>query len=464
MEHRIPGHVAGGRRTGRFFAIAILALAAMQNAIGQDSHYWSSQYGTQAQLLGGLVVGSSNDLSSTFYNPAALALTRDSALVLSTLSQQFTRVTLRLLSEPPIDAESDISGPSPGIFALRLPPDLVAGQGLAFSYIVRQNIKVDLHGRTIASPPDVAVANDASLVQDISETWVGLSWASTIAGSVALGATWYVAPMSQRQRAQTIRQSATIDGRGSTIIRFLDFYYNNFRTLFKIGVFFDYRPLSFGLSLTTPSINLFNTSGWVTFNESAVIVDSAGGAVQLASNHQDNLTSRYQSPVSIAAGAAYRFSSTSLYFSLEWFGPVAEYDVLETQDFVPQTAGEPISSSLTQKRSSVLNYGIGIHHRVSSLFSLYGSFLVDRSFIPEGYSTPVNFAAYDLKHITGGVSFSIPALELTIGAAYAFGNGTYETSRPVLRYGTSPTLTLGAIPVEVEYSRLGFVAGFTFRL
>ena len=201
--------MAGGRLTGRFFAIAILALAAIQNAIGQDSHYWSSQYGTQAQLLGGLVVGSSNDLSSTFYNPGALALTKDSALVLSTLSQQFTDITLHLLSEPPIEAESNVGGPSPGIFALRLPPDLVGGQGLAFSYIVRQDVKVDLHGRTIVGVPGVAAANDAFLVQNISETWVGLSWAGKIADSIALGGTWYVAPMSQRQRAQTIRQAAT---------------------------------------------------------------------------------------------------------------------------------------------------------------------------------------------------------------------------------------------------------------
>ena len=202
----------------------------------------------------------------------------------------------------------------------------------------------------------------------------------------------------------------------------------------------------------------------MTVNQSAVGVNSAGGAVQLTSNHQDDLTSRYQSPVSIAAGAAYTFSSTSLYLSLEWFGPAAEYDVLETQDFVPQTPGEPISISLTQKRSPVLNYGIGIHYKLSSLFSLYGSFLADRSYLPEGYSSPVNFAAYDLNHITGGVSLSIPTLELTVGVAYAFGKGTYETFRPVLQYGTSPTLISGAVPVEVEYNRLGFVVGFTLRL
>jgi hypothetical protein len=464
MERRIPGHVAGVRFTGRFLAMGILALGVIQSAIGQDSHYWSSQYGTQAQLLGGLVVGSSNDLSSTYYNPGALALTRDTALVLSTIAQQFTHIQLQFLNEPPIQMESDISGPSPTIFALRLPPDLVAGHGLAFSYLVRNRVQVDLHGRTIASTPQLSVADDALFFQDISETWVGLSWASRITDSIAFGTTWYVAPMSQRQRTQTIQQAATVDGEGSTVVQFLDLYYNNVRTLFKLGLYFDYRPISFGLSLTTPSINLFNTSGWVMVNQSAVVADSGGGLAQLASNHQQDLTSRYQPPLSIALGAAYTIGSTSLYFSAEWFDAVSEYEVLNAEDFVSQTTGEPISISLTQTRSSVLNFGAGFHHRFSTLFSLYGSFLVDNSYLPEGDSSPVNFASYDLTHITGGVSFTIPTAEVTLGISYAFGADSYATSRYVLQVGSRPVLNSSFVPVEVEYDRLGFVLGFTLRL
>ncbi len=454
----------GLQRISRLLTAGVLALAAVHGARGQDSHYWSSQYGTQAQLLGGLVVGSSNDLSSTYYNPGALALTRDTALVLSTITQQFSNLRVRFLTEPPIEAESNLSGPSPGIFALRLPPDLIAGQGLAFSYILRQDIQVDLHGRTIGSTPQVSVADDVFLVQDISETWVGLSWANRIAGSVAFGATWYVAPMSQRQRSQTIQQSAAEDGGGSTVVQFLDFYYNNVRTLFKIGLYVDYRPISFGLSVTTPSVHLFNTSGWVTVNRSAVLADSAGGSVQLASTHQKDLPSRYQSPLSVAAGAAYTFSSTSLYLSVEWFDAVPEYHLLKTEPFQPQTLGEPITVSLTQRRSPVFNFGAGFHHRFSGLFSLYGSFLVDNSYLPEGATSPVNFSAYDLTHVTGGVSFSVPTLELTLGIAYAFGNGSHATSRSLLQGGQRPAVALRSTPLEVEYSRLGFVPGFTLRL
>ena len=38
-------------------------------AAAQDAHYWSQQYGTRSELLSGAVVGSPQDLSTTFYNP-----------------------------------------------------------------------------------------------------------------------------------------------------------------------------------------------------------------------------------------------------------------------------------------------------------------------------------------------------------------------------------------------------------
>ena len=46
----------------------------------QDAHYWTLQDGTRAELLGGTVVGSIKDLSSTFYNPGAIWIKRHGLL------------------------------------------------------------------------------------------------------------------------------------------------------------------------------------------------------------------------------------------------------------------------------------------------------------------------------------------------------------------------------------------------
>jgi len=38
---------------------------------------WTLQYGPVAELLGGVVVGTTRDLSATYYNPGAPALAKD---------------------------------------------------------------------------------------------------------------------------------------------------------------------------------------------------------------------------------------------------------------------------------------------------------------------------------------------------------------------------------------------------
>jgi hypothetical protein len=153
-----------------------------------------------------------------------------------------------------------------------------------------------------------------------------------------------------------------------------------------------------------------------------------------------------------------------LYFSAEWFNAVAEYEVLNVANFVSQTTGESVSLSLTQRRSRVLNFGAGFLHRFSTLFSLYGSFLVDNSYLPDGGFSPVNFTSYDLSHITGGVSFTVPTVELTLGVSYAFGSDSYTATRPLFENVATPALVSNPLPLEVEYSRFGFVLGFTLRM
>ena len=79
----------------RIVGVALLLGLLAGTANAQDSHYWTTQYGTRGQLLGGAVVGSIGDLSSTFYNPGALALSKDPKLVLSTDAFEVQRIQFR---------------------------------------------------------------------------------------------------------------------------------------------------------------------------------------------------------------------------------------------------------------------------------------------------------------------------------------------------------------------------------
>ena len=52
--------------------LALALVVAAAAAAVQDAHYWTNQYGTRGELVGGLVVGSFLDLRATFYNPGAI--------------------------------------------------------------------------------------------------------------------------------------------------------------------------------------------------------------------------------------------------------------------------------------------------------------------------------------------------------------------------------------------------------
>jgi len=79
----------------------------------QDSHYWIHQYGTRADLLSGLVVGSVKDLSSTYYNPGAIPLSPEQSLVLTTDAFEFAKITVKDGAGSGKDVSSTQSGSAP---------------------------------------------------------------------------------------------------------------------------------------------------------------------------------------------------------------------------------------------------------------------------------------------------------------------------------------------------------------
>ena len=101
--------------------ILLLLIVATISTNGQDSQYWSKQYGTYGALLGGTVIGASSDLSSTFYNPGAIAFSKDSPLILTTNSFQFIYLNFDKVANSSLSLSSWYTNASQGIFALRLP-------------------------------------------------------------------------------------------------------------------------------------------------------------------------------------------------------------------------------------------------------------------------------------------------------------------------------------------------------
>ena len=80
---------------------AVSLLAVLGSA--QDSHYWTYQYGTRSNLLGGAVIGSVLDLSGTYYNPGGLSLIETEAVELLMFAKVFHFPTISIEGLGPED-------------------------------------------------------------------------------------------------------------------------------------------------------------------------------------------------------------------------------------------------------------------------------------------------------------------------------------------------------------------------
>ncbi len=434
-------------------AIAFAGVILPAIARAQDAHYWSTQNGAQATLLGGAVVALDPDLSASYYNPGSLARGAEGH-ALSMFAKTVTDLTLTLGTNVPLTGKSSVGASAPGMFAARIPGvHIVQDDVITFSYLVHQSTKLDLSGATLSSPTIPAEALDYYIFQDIYDGWYGLSWARDVDG-FGVGMSLFFSSVSYRQRVETrdiLLSSASVAAAYSE-----NLYYNFAcrRLIAKGGVSWTGGPVSLGATVTLPSLELPWSHGTLSAGRNLVAIDSTLSAGEIAVSRQEGLSVDYREPVSIALGAQVGVGSFDFYASAEWFGPISEYDVMETTPIASQVPPAEFPLPITQSRDAVFNVAGGVSVKATSWLSLFGSVRTDRSYRDPSDRTFVGLGAYDLTHLTGGVSMSTKQLEVALGVLYASGNSEGQI-------GTSPLPGAPVVPTTTDFTQRGFVLAFS---
>jgi hypothetical protein len=423
----------------------------------QDSQYWNMQYGPVAELLGGVVVGSSRDLSATFYNPGALALTRDPSLLASV--ESFEAVWIHARSVPPLlDFGDNTVRPSPSLFAFAIPRKWTGSHTLVISALTRQDF--DLRVDNWQANASHTGGTESLFDQSLNENWFGLSWAHHASEEVGLGLTTYVAYRGQRTRKEVAGEVALSPTQGGAGLLVEDFKYSNYRLLWKGGVSTQRPSWDAGLTVTTPSVRVFG-SGRASYTRSAVGADlGRGSVIDVGVQHQDDLESSYQSPLSVALGGAWRRGPSTFHGTAEWFDSVAGRDALDTSAFAADPAADGLRKRLHESAKSIVNFGLGYQRAMNDQLSFYGAFTTDFTFADKDDSATSSLSTWDIYHLTAGTSFMVRKVKLTVGAAYAFGSDRRSISTLIVPERGTPVLT--PMPLDVTFSRLRLLVGFDF--
>jgi len=441
--------------------LTVLATAWAPALLGQDTNYWTDQFGNSERLLAGAVVASVSDTGAAYYNPGALALHAGyKALVAANVVDYST-----FEGQRPGAASQSFSDSR-----FRWLPTLIAGElkfgwlgksRLAYSFLTRQDISLNLEDRRDFVPVTGALQLtsahlDSRLTENVSEYWAGLTWARPVGSSLGVGVTMFTAVRNANGRPEATLEAQQGIGGGAVAVGGQSFDYMYTRLLWKLGLTARLNAWKIGLTCTTPSVGLFG-SGSASYDASLVSTGTTGqpGLAVITTNYQDDVSAHFKSPLSIGAGLSRQIGSTQLHLSAEWFDSVPSAPVLDTVPFTSQSTGQTIQNNVTYGVTSVFNVAAGLQYNFGPAWHGYLGFRTDKSGALPQTESSTTFFGTDLYHASLGAMVKMGRAEVAFGFGYGWGSS--EVAPLLDRLPALVNLQLA--PLSAQFRRYTFLIG-----
>lgn len=467
----------------RVLLAAILLAGALA---AQDTHYWTHQFGTRAALMGGAVVGGIDDTSAVYYNPGRLGWLENDSLKVSATGYQLAILTVRDGAGQGQDLTSSQGDIVPlaasGVFLFKQ-----RNIALGFNILARQYS--DVRGSTrrealinviddARSPGDEDYIGSFQFSSETEEYWAGLGFGWSPTEWLGIGVTHFGALRFEQQNfAVTTR---AVSGTGATFgadnIAGYDWW--NVRMLWKFGAAIELGGLKMGLSITTPSVNMFGSA--VVHRQISVDdldIDGNGTSDEFEANdRRDGVSTRFHSPFSIASGVEYDFGPVYLGIAWEWFLPVGRYKAAAPEGdkaFIRGGISDESSRKLLtiyDGRRGAFNVAIGLEAEFSADWSGFWSMRRDAAadYLTGAEGLKFGLSTWDLFHFSTGIAYTTrqddgtPKHELMIGLQMAVGSG--RTDQPVNFDNPEETrlLTSATQRTDISYFSIGLIVGYTY--
>ena len=403
-------------------------------------------------------------MGATFYNPGNLSLTDDPNFLFTARVFEFSSLQVDPENSKVTNFGTTSFKPSPSFVVGNITADWLGKNRIAFSVLTRQMMDLKLKTRFDGTVDDNSLSNEFTMEETLHDIWVGITWSYPFEKKLGIGITQYIGTRYYTGRNEVnIKTSDSLD-RVSAVSGITDYYYLDFRILWKAGIGFTLEPIRFGLTITSPSISLFG-SGSTDMNLSGAGLeyDSSNDRDDfLISNYQEDLPSTYNSPFSIGLGAAYKFGKFKIHIATEYYSNVIKYSILSPEPFKSQTGDLTVSNDLTAALDDVLNYGVGLEMYINPKFTLYGALSTDFSAYAKEEETNSSISRWDLYHITAGAAFTLDKLEITSGVATSFANDDILFPNIIPANSDESEIMFPKQPAKLSSFRIKLILGITF--
>jgi hypothetical protein len=175
-----------------------------------------------------------------------------------------------------------------------------------------------------------------------------------------------------------------------------------------------------GLTVTTPSINLFGDGSMgITLAENSVVSPERN---VLVSDYQDKLDTYFSSPLSISFGIVYPLGKATCYFSSEYFFQSSAFYIMNPKKFLVSNVERDLVYKTKFGLEPVFNYGFGIKYLLSKTTQLTAGITTDFSANNSELQSQFYSTTWDIYHFTLGSNFQIDLFAITFGLRYSFGS------------------------------------------
>jgi hypothetical protein len=472
----------------RIAIIKIIFLLIANSVNSQDTHYWTQQYGTRSTLFAGAVIGGVRDNSAIYYNPGALGFLHNKDLSVSANAYQLDRIKMNNGGGTNVDLKSSTLQTMPliisGIFKLKKRPRHTVGYCLLTKdqFNIKTSARVDDFRNLIndsLSPGDEDYIGQMNLKSSVYEMLSGWGYGFKVSDKFSIGFGNYGSYRSFHSDWYRVSRVVPTDTSSNASIATFNRNYSielkNVRTVFKIGAAFNLIKWKFGLTVTSPSINVWGNAN-ILSDVTSVNVDANNNGVLenfTANDRQDKLKTNYKTPLIIGFGLEYADSNNVIAFSCEWFDKVKNYTILEPEAkaYYRPASYNPLESDLAlaikEEKKSVFNFAVAYERRVNSKYSTSVGFRTNNSYSTQNKLNPINltYTNWNIYHFTWGITKKREKSDFSLAVNYAFGGKKDQYQWVNLSNVNSSNYFIGNPEITtVKYSSLSVVIGYTHYL
>jgi hypothetical protein len=431
----------------------------------QINNYWSYNFNEESTMIAGAVVGGGAGASSIFYNPAIISDINESKLSLNASLFAYEINNAKNILGENIDLQSTRFYAIPRSVSFMYKPPNHPGWSLEFAYLNVVNNEysgvnfTEYNIDILTYVPGIELYQAyTDLKTDIRTDFFGAGGSIKINENLFVGSSMFV---SVNSKYSTYQLDINTSPTSATATEEMAYYnakhetqemvnFNDYRLLWKVGLFYKKSRFSAGLNITTPSVGGIYSDGKKVMRmqgQNNITNPKTGEPMQnfmiVDYAEKKEVTVTAKSPFAIAAGCTYSTADMkkTLYSTVEYFSGIDAYRMVETNESSNLGSGSILESvdfsdwlTYTDGANPIFNAAIGYRSYLKNNLKLLAGFKTDFNYKKKKETSPSNpdksikSNNVDFYHLTSGLSLRIRGQDITAGLQYTLGlnNGTKQ--------------------------------------